>query len=134
MDSLDERLDETQVRELSTVELVRRALDETRLLARAEVLHAKQELKEELRAAKASGILLGAGLTLGLCGLTILFVAIVVALPIAEWASALIVGGALILLAAALALAGVKRLPKKPLEHTQERLKEDVTLTREQLQ
>jgi uncharacterized membrane protein SirB2 len=134
VESLDERLDEEQVRRLSTTELVRRALDEARLLARAEVLHAKQELREEIRAAKASGILLGAGGVLALSGITILFTAIAMALPIAEWLAAIIVGVVLLLVAGALGLAGVKRLPKKPLARTQERIKQDVTLTREQLQ
>jgi uncharacterized membrane protein YqjE len=134
VDIADERLDEQQLRQLSTVELVRRALDEARLLARAEVLHAKQEMKEEIAQAKVAGILFGVTLTLALSGITILFCAIVLALPIAEWLAALIVGGVLLLVAAALGAAGVKRLPKKPLNHSQERHKTDVSLTREQLQ
>ena len=39
-----------------------------------------------------------------------------------------------VLVSGGLAFAGVKRLPKKPLPHTQERLKTDLARTRETLQ
>jgi hypothetical protein len=38
------------------------------------------------------------------------------------------------LLSGGLAFAGYKRLPKKPLPHTQDRLKTDIARTRETLQ
>ncbi len=129
-----ERLERRQLESLSTAELIRHAIEEARLLARAEVLHAKKELQGELKAARTAGILLGAGAVLGLVALTALFVAVGLVLPVAEWLGVLLVGVALLLLAGGLAFAGVKRLPKKPLPHTQERLKEDITRTRETLQ
>jgi hypothetical protein len=129
-----ERLERRQLESLSTAELVRHALDEARLLARAEVLHAKKELAEELKAARTAGILLGAGGVLGLMGLAALFVMVGLALPVAQWLGVLLVGVFLLLVAGGLALAGSKRLPKKPLPHTQERLKTDLTRTRETLQ
>ena len=134
MELEDQRLDEEQIRRLSTVELVRRALEEARLLTRAEILHAKQEMREELRAAKGASALLGACLALALSGLAIALSAIAFALPITGWLAALIVGLGLIVIAGGLGFVGLRRLPKKPLPHTQERLRTDVSLAREQLQ
>lgn len=134
MELESERLERRQLESLSTAELIRHAIEEARLLARAEVLHAKKELQGELKAARTAGILLGAGAVLGLVALTALFVAVGLVLPVAEWLGVLLVGVALLLLAGGMAFAGVKRLPKKPLPHTQERLKEDITRTRETLQ
>lgn len=118
-------------RELSTSQLFRHAIEETRLLARAEVEHAKLEVKAELREAMTAGIALGVGAVLAVCGLTLLFVAVAVALPMAEWGAALIVGGVLLLIAAISAAMGQRRLPKKPLRRTQQRLKKNAQLTRE---
>ncbi|MBN1210580.1 MAG: phage holin family protein [Myxococcaceae bacterium] len=134
MELESERLERSQLETLSTAELVRHALAEAKLLVKAEVLHAKKELREEVKAARTSGILLGAGLTLGLCGLAALFVAIGLALPLSPWLGVLLVGAAILLIAGGLAFFGVKRLPKKPLPHTQERLKADFDLARETLQ
>jgi hypothetical protein len=129
-----ERLERRQLESLSTAELIRHAIEEARLLARAEVLHAKKELQGELKAARTAGILLGAAGVLGLVALTALFVAVGLVLPVAQWLGVLLVGVVLLLLAGGLAFTGVKRLPKKPLPHTQERLKTDITRTRETLQ
>lgn len=134
MELESERLERRQLETLSTAELVRHALAEAKLLVKAEVLHAKKELREELKAARTSGILLGAGAVLALVGVTLLFVALVGALPLSLWLSALIVGVVVLLVAGGLAFTGIKRLPKKPLPHTQERLKADFNLTRETLQ
>jgi len=129
-----ERLERRQLESLSTAELIRHAIEEARLLARAEVLHAKKELQGELKAARTAGILLGAAGVLGLVALTALFVAVGLVLPVAQWLGVLLVGVVLLLLAGGLAFTGVKKLPKKPLPHTQERLKTDITRTRETLQ
>lgn len=134
MELESERLERSQLESLSTAELVRHALAEAKLLVKAELLHAKKELREEVKAARTSGILLGAAFTLALCGLAALFVAIGLALPLAAWLGVLLVGVFMLLLAGGLAFAGVKRLPKKPLPHTQERLKADFDMARETLQ
>ncbi|HEX8824945.1 MAG TPA: phage holin family protein [Archangium sp.] len=134
MELESERLERRQLESLSTPELIRHAIEEARLLARAEVLHAKKELKDELKAARTAGILLGAGGVLGLVALTALFVTVGLALPLAPWLGVLLVGVFLLVLAGSLAFVGVKRLPKQPLPHTQERLKTDITRTRETLQ
>jgi ABC-type multidrug transport system fused ATPase/permease subunit len=129
-----EQLERRQLESLSTAELIRHAIDEARLLARAEILHAKKELKEEVKAARSAGILLGAGAVLGLVGLAAMLVAVGLALPLAQWLGVLLVGVFLALVAGGLAFAGKKRLPTQPLPHTQERLKNDVVRTRETLQ
>lgn len=134
MEFESERLERSQLETLSTAELVRLALSETRLLVKAELLHAKKELREEVMAARVSGILLGVGFTLALCGLAALFVAIGLALPLSAWLGVLLVGVAMLLIAGGLAFAGIKRLPKKPLPHTQERLKLGFDMARETLQ
>lgn len=131
MDS--EQLDEEQLRSMPTSELVRLALEEARLLARAEVLHAKQELKGELKAAKVSGILIGAGSAAVLCAVSVLLVALALLFPISEPLAVAIVGAAVLVLGGGLALAGVRKLPRKPLPKTQERLKRDVAIARERL-
>lgn len=131
MDS--ERLDEQQLRSMPTSELVRLALEEAQLLARAEVLHAKQELKAELKAAKVSGILIGAGSAAALCAVAVLLVALALLFPISEPLAVAIVGAAVLVVGGSLALAGVRKLPRKPLPKTQERLKRDVAIAREQL-
>jgi putative superfamily III holin-X len=128
-----ERLDEQQLRSMPTSELVRLALEEARLLARAEVLHAKQELKSELKAAKASGILIGAGGAVALCSISVLLVALALLFPIAEPLAVAIVGVAVLVIGVGLALAGVRKLPRKPLPRTQERLKRDMAIARERL-
>ncbi|CAM4324627.1 phage holin family protein [Myxococcus xanthus] len=134
VDLESERLERSQLETLSTAELIRHALAETRLLVRAEVMHAKKELREELKAARTAGILLGAGAVLALTALAVLFVALGLALPMAQALGVLVVGVVLLAIAGVLLFVGRKRVPKKPLPHTQERLKMDYQLTRETLQ
>lgn len=129
----NERLDEQQLRSMSTSELVRLALGEARLLARAEVLHAKQELKAEVKAAKASAILIGAGAAAALCAVAVLLVALALLFPISEPLAVSLVGGVVLILGAGAALVGVRKLPRKPLPKTQERLKRDLAIARERL-
>jgi hypothetical protein len=133
MDMVEEKLDEQQLGKMSTGQLVRHALEEARLLAKAEVLHAKQELRDELQAAKAAGILIGAGAALALCGLSVLLVALALALPLPAALSALLVGVLVLGGAAAAVLFGLKSLPKRPLEKTQERMKRDLAIAKEEL-
>ena len=118
---------------LSTPHLVRQALEEAKLLVKAEVLHAKAELREEVRAARTSGILLGAGGVLGLCALAVFFVLVGIALPVTEVGGLAIVGGLCLAVAAVLGLLGYRELPRKPLPRTQERLRQGALVTREQL-
>jgi hypothetical protein len=126
-------LDEKQLRSVPTPDLVRHALEEARLLAKAEVLHAKAELKQELRAAKLGGALGGTALTLALCALSVFFVAIGLALPLGPEAGLWLTFAVLAVVAGGLGYLAYRRIPRKPLPQTVERLKRDVTLAREQL-
>lgn len=130
----EQRLDEAQLRNMSTVELVRHAMTEMKLLVRAEVLHARTELKEEVKEARNAGILLGIAIFLAPAGLAIALLAIVFALPVAQWLSALVLGVLMLVLAGVLTLLAVKKLPRRPLARTRDRLKLDWMLTREELQ
>jgi Putative Actinobacterial Holin-X, holin superfamily III len=121
-------------RSRSTSELIRQALVEAKLLARAEGEVAGMEVKVALLRGKAAGVALGTALVLALCGLALLFVTIALALPLPDWAGALVVGLVLLVFAGIAAAIGVKALPKKPMQRTKERLLEDLTLAREQLQ
>jgi hypothetical protein len=121
------------VRSMSTPELIRHAVEEAKLFARAEILHAKHELQEEVRAAKKSGILMGAAAVAALCGLSVLLVALALALPLADALAALIVGGILVVAGALCGALGYRALPRKPLPKTAERLKIDLTMAKEQL-
>lgn len=134
MDLESERLERSQLESLSTAELIRHALAESRLLVKAELLHAKKELREELKAARTAGIFIGAGALLLLMALSCLFVAAGLALPLGEPWDVLVMGVALLAISGLLLFLGIKRVPKKPLPHTQERLKMDYQLTRETLQ
>jgi di/tricarboxylate transporter len=125
VETADQRL-----QEMATTELVHHALDELELLVRAEVLHAKQELRQELAQTKLVAILFGAAAGTAVCGLSVLFVALAAALPLSEVWAMLIV--ALALLAAALACGGVgyRSLPWKPLSKTRKRIQDDVAMVR----
>ena len=130
----ERRLDEAQLRNLSTMELVRHAVTEMKLLVRAEMLHARAELREELKEARNAGILLGGALFLAPAGLSVALMAIVLGLPGEPWISALVLGLIVLVLAGLLAFLAVKKLPKSPLARTRDRLKLDWLLTREELQ
>ena len=130
----EQRLDEAQLRNMSTVELVRHAMTEMKLLVRAEALHARNELKDELREARTAGVLLGGALFLAPAGLAVALMAIVLALPGQQWIWALVLGVVVLALAAVLVFLAVNRLPRHPLARTRDRLKLDWMLTREELQ
>ena len=130
----EQRLDEAQLRNMSTVELVRHAMTEMKLLIRAEMLHARMELRAELKEARNAGILIGMALFLAPAGLAIALLAIVLGLPIAQWLSALVLGLIVLAVAGLLAFLALKKLPRRPLARTRDRLKLDWMLTREDLQ
>ena len=120
-------------RQERTAELFREAIDETRELARLEVELAKEELWTELRSAKVGAIGLGGGAAAALSGVTMCFVAIAMAFHL-EWLAALIIGGILLVLGAALAIGGYSALPRRPLlGETKERIETDLKRLRERV-
>jgi Flp pilus assembly protein TadB len=121
-------------KDLSTNELVRRAMSEARLLAKAELLHAKVELAQEVRAARTSGVFVGGGAALALVGLAMLFVAGAAALALPLWAGALIAAGVAFVLAAVLGAIAWTKLPRKPMRHTLERMSMDLDELRQHME
>ncbi len=104
--------DRRNLREASTRELIRSLLTDVRLVAAHEVELAKLELKDKTaRLGIAGGILAGAAL-IAVFALGTLTAAAVLGLAIVlpSWAAALIVGGALVIVAVVLFLVGRARM------------------------
>jgi uncharacterized membrane protein YqjE len=119
--------------EPTTADLVREALNDARTLMQAEVQLAKNELKSEVVAARSGAIALGLSLVFAIAGITMLFVAL--ALAIFPGPVPALVIGALLLAGAGLgAWTGTKLLPKKPLENTRKRLETDIEIVKDQVQ
>jgi len=130
----EQRLDEAQLRNMSTLELVRHGMTEMKLLVRAEVMHARTELKEELKEARIAFILIAGALFLAPAGLAVALTFIVLALPEPRWVPALVLAIVVLALAAFLAYLAIRKMPKQPLARTRDRLKLDWMLTQEELQ
>lgn len=134
MNAESERLDRENLERLSTTDLLKHALDEVRLLAKAEILHARKEFKEEVASAKTSAILLGSGVFLAAIALSALVVALGLLIPVAPALGVAIAGGVFLIAGAALVYFGVQSITGNRMHHTKERLQNDLHLTRESLQ
>ncbi|MGC4064651.1 MAG: phage holin family protein [Polyangiaceae bacterium] len=113
-----------------TPDLVKQVLADSRELVALELRLALDELRGELILVKRAVVLGGAGLLLGLVGMTSLVVALILALGGRAFHAA-IIGGGLMVVAIAIGAIALHLLPKKPLEKTLERLKEDVNRLKE---
>lgn len=127
------------LRQRPAADLVKDLSNQVSTLMRQELELAKVELSAKgKQAGMGAGMLGGAGL-MALYGVGALVVASIAALSLAlpVWASALIVAGALFLLAAMLGIPGAisakKAVPPMP-EQTVETVKEDVRFTKESVQ
>ena len=91
--------------------LISSAISDAQKLVRDEIALAKAELKESAkRAAASSGMFIGALILLAYAFMLLLFAAVYgIAEGLPLWASFLIVGGALVLIAAALILIGTQQ-------------------------
>ena len=125
--------EEDLLHEMPTRELIQHAIDEAKLIARAEVLHAREELLAEVQAARKSALLLLPAAVLGICAIAVVCVLIGVALPIAAEGALAIVSGVLLISACLLGALGYTRLPKQPMRNTLRRLEKYVELGREEL-
>jgi len=114
----------------STAELVREAIDEARELMKLEVSLARDEAKRELVGVKASAILLGTASALGVMGITLLLVALGLFIDLGPL-PLVIMGAALVVIAAVAGLVGYKAIPRKPLADTRKRLETDVQMLKE---
>ena len=118
--------------EASTADLVKEAMDEAKELVRLEVALAKEEVKEELKEVEHAAISLGVAAGASLIVLSLLAVAIVLAVGGTALA-ALIVAGCFLVIAGVAAYLGYGLLPKKPMEKTRHRLENDVNQLKEHI-
>jgi uncharacterized membrane protein YqjE len=106
--------------EAGTGELVRQATQQVSELMRAELRLAVAELKDKGRHAGTGAGMFGGAALIGLYGAAALLAAVIaaIALVLPVWASALIIGGALVAVAGVLALLGMaqtkRATPAKP--------------------
>jgi hypothetical protein len=116
----------------SSAELVREAMEEARELIRLEVALARDEVKREAAATKNAGIAFGIGGALLLVGVTLLFVALALAIfpgPVPSLVLGLVLSTAAVLAGA----LGMKLVPRKPLGETRRRIEQDVERVRERV-
>jgi uncharacterized membrane protein YqjE len=115
---------------MSTGELVRQTLEETKELVRIELKLARDELGEDLVQLKSVAILAGVALVLAILTLSTLVVALVLALG-GTAIAALLVAAVLLVGAGVTAAVAYKYVPKEPLQRTRARLKNDINHLKE---
>jgi uncharacterized membrane protein YqjE len=111
--------------DVSTGELLRQTLDESKELVRLELALAREDLRSELKQVKTAGILLGIAAAFAVVAIAMLDVAVIIALGNTVTA-ALIVALLVVLEVAVFGYLGYRKLPKVPLQRTRERLTSDV--------
>lgn len=117
---------------VSTVTLVKEAMDEAKALLKTEIALARDEATKQIDAVKTAGIALGSAAVAAILGLCMLLVSLVLAIfpgPL----PALIAGIVLLAGAGISAFIGYSRLPKKPLAQTQQRLEADAQVLKERI-
>ena len=120
---------------MSNKELLQHIVQNATLLAKKEVELAKTELKADLK----NEVAMAKGLTVaGLCAIwtvSMMLVAVAMALGTAlpEWAAALIVAAAVLLVGTVAGLVGWGKRVKEPLETTRRTLKEDMQWAKERI-
>jgi hypothetical protein len=121
--------------EPSTGELLRGLADDATTLVRQEVLLARQEMTEGLASSAKAGSLLAVGGVLALYGLGFLLASGARAIGGPAWLGPLIVGGALMLVAAILGLLGRQRLVRSKVapDRARAELRETATELREEI-
>lgn len=111
--------------ELGTADLVRRATEDSMDLVRLEIALARDELQQDLLAARTTAICAGAGVACALVGIAALVISLGVALgPLGTLA----IGLGLIVTAGVLGAVAYKKLPTRPLAATTRRLETDKSM------
>jgi uncharacterized membrane protein YqjE len=116
--------------EPSMVDLVKEAFTEATALIKTELALAREEAEQQLAEAKRTGILIGLGAATAILGLSMLLVAMVLAISPSPL-PALITGAVLLAGTAVVGFIAYRSRPQKPLPHTQERLREDLDILNE---
>src|SRR5262245_17285280 len=104
-----------------TAELVREAILDAKELLQTEVELAKDELRQEIRQAKASAMALGLAAAGALLGIVMILVGVALAIDVGPL-PALLIGIGLLVVGAVAGAFGYSRLPKQPLTETRARL------------
>ena len=117
-------------------DLLRDIIRNVQEIVRSEVRLAKIEIREEAVKTKASLVLLGAGALTGFFAILflLLMIASALALVMANWAAALVVGAALAVAAGVMLMGGVKsfqRIHPTP-QRTVETIKENIEWAKQQ--
>jgi hypothetical protein len=123
---------EEETRE-STSALLAQVIDQGKRLAEAEFETAREELREDLRQAIKGLALLGTGAGLGFGGVISLSLSLAFSLRGRAASLPLLAGLGMLGGAAALALQGVRVLPKRPMGRTIAQVKKGVEMMREQI-
>ena len=118
--------------ETSTVTLIKEAVDEAKALFKTEIALARNEAKQQISEVKVAGIAMSSAAIAALLGLAMLLVALVLFIA-PRPATALTAGIILLVAAGLLGLVGYMKLPKKPMEQTQERLEIDAQVLKERI-
>jgi uncharacterized membrane protein YqjE len=120
----------------SFAEILQDVIGNVQEIVRSEVRLAKAEMKEEAAKAKSSAMLLGVGAASAAYAVLFLLLMTVYALTLVmpNWAAALVVGGALAIVAAVAITAGMKRFKEihPTPERTLETIKENVEWVKQQ--
>jgi hypothetical protein len=134
-DRMETRRTAYSPRHLSNRALISEITGKASLLAKKEIELAKAEIRADLKSQLATVKAMGIAAIAALLGVNTLLVAVVLALAtrIPGWLSALIVGGAILVIGAVVAYVGWRRMVTNPLALTRQTLKEDVQWVKERL-
>jgi len=124
--------DTTTRTDAGTGDLVRRAFEEARTLMSAEVALAKDELKAEIRSAERAAIGFGVAAGAAIVALSVLAVALVLAMGGTALAALIVALGFLVVGGVAGTLA-YGSLPKKAMTDTRARIEEDAARLKERV-
>jgi hypothetical protein len=126
--AMPERPDE-DLAGLSTMQLVARAVDEARQLVRLEIDLAKQDLRSEIKSARRAARDLAIAYACAVLAIATLVTALAVG---AEKAMLAVVTAIASVVAGAIATKlGIDALPRRPLQPTQQRLRDDLDRLKE---
>jgi membrane protein len=122
-------------RNLTTGELMSQVVDRTRELVREEIALAKVEAKEQIRSTVSMASALAVGAACGIFGVMVLIAAAVlgIATGTPAWLAALVVGIALLVVAAIAAAVGWSRRVRVPLERTRRTAQEDIRWVKDRM-
>jgi hypothetical protein len=132
---MEEQVVRRSARELSHGALIREIAEKASVLAHKELELAKLEIRADLKAELATVKMLGVAAIAALVGLNLLLVApiLALALVIPGWLAALLLGGAILVLAAVVGYVGWRRHVRNALPLTRQTLKEDMRWVKERL-